>query len=299
VTLALSGFEHGALFYRDDAEFVSRVGGFVRAGLAGDEVVAVALPRPRLDLLRDSLDGDAAAVTWRDMAQVGANPARIIDVWTTTLGASQAAGRRLRGVGEPAYVGRRTAELVECTLHERLLGRAFGHGPAWRLVCPYDEEHLPPEVCANARRTHAGPGTDDEHRTAFAAALPPPSGAVLRGEFRSGDVPAVRRTVRHWAASLALSTDRVESLELAAAELATNSVRHGGGAGSVAMWTDDGAGVLEFTDTGTIDEPLTGRLLPATQDGGGRGLYLVNQLCDLVQLRSSPAGTTVRVHTWL
>ena len=299
MTVAVSGFEHDALFYRHEAEFVTRVGGFVRAGLAGDETVAVALPRPRLDLLRDSLDGDAAAVTWLDMAEIGANPARIIEVWTTTLHASLAAGRHLRGVGEPAYVGRRPAELVECTLHERLLGRAFGDGPAWRLVCPYDEEHLPPEVCAGARRTHAGPGTDDEHRTAFGAPLPPPSGAVLRGDFRVGDVPAVRRTVRHWAASLGLVPDRVESLELAAAELATNCVRHGGGAESVAMWADDGAAVLEFTDTGSVDEPLTGRLLPAPEEGGGRGLYLVNQLCDLVQLRSSPAGTTVRVLTWL
>jgi anti-sigma regulatory factor (Ser/Thr protein kinase) len=299
VTVALSGFEHDAIFYRDEEEFVARVGGFVRAGLAGGETVAVALPRPRLDRLRDSLDGDAAAVSWLDMAEIGANPARIIEVWTTTLRASLAAGRSLRGVGEPAYVGRRPAELVECTLHERLLGRAFGDGPPWRLVCPYDEEHLPPEVCAGARHTHAGPGTDAEHRTAFAAPLPPPTGAVLRGDFRAVDVPAVRRTVRHWAASLGLVADRVESLELAASELATNSVRHGGGAGSVAMWTDDGAAVLEFTDTGTIDEPLAGRLLPATQDRGGRGLYLVNQLCDLVQLRSSPAGTTVRVLTWL
>ncbi|NYJ08653.1 anti-sigma factor RsbA family regulatory protein [Petropleomorpha daqingensis] len=299
MTVALPGFEHDALFYRDDAEFTCRVGGFVRAGVAGGEVVAVALPRPRLDQLRDALGGDATTVTWLDMAEIGANPARIIDVWTTTLRASLAAGRPLRGVGEPAYVGRRPAELVECTLHERLLGRAFGDGPAWRLVCPYDEQHLPPEVIAGARRTHAGPGTDAEHRAAFAAPLPPPSGAVLRGEFSAVDVPAVRRTVRHWAASLHLPADGVEALELASAELAANSVRHGGGSGSVAMWTEDGAAVLEFTDPGTIDEPLTGRLRPAAEDDGGHGLYLVNQLCDLVQLRSSPTGTTVRVLTWL
>jgi hypothetical protein len=29
------------------------------------------------------------------------------------------------------------------------------------------------------------------------------------------------------------------------------------------------------------------------------GLYLVQQLCDLVQLRTGPGGTTVRVSTWL
>jgi anti-sigma regulatory factor (Ser/Thr protein kinase) len=296
---APAGFEHDALFYRDEAVFVAGVGCFVRAGLAADEAVAVALPRPRLDLLRDALDSDAAAVTWLDMAEIGANPARIIDVWRTTLRNALAAGRGLRGVGEPAFVGRRPAELVECALHERLIDRAFARGPAWRLICPYDERRLPAQVCADARRTHAQPGTDDDQRTAFAAPLPPPSGAVLRGDYRAGDVPAVRRTVRHWAASLGLPTDRVESLELAAAELATNSIRYGGGAGAVAMWAEDGDAVLEFTDAGTVDEPLTGRLLPSTEDVGGRGLYLVNQLCDLVQLRSSPAGTAVRVHTWL
>ena len=43
---------------------------------------------------------------------------------------------------------------------------------------------------------------------------------------------------------------------------------------------------------------LTGRLMPPLDSEGGRGVYLVNQLCDLVQLRSSDAGTTVRVLTW-
>jgi hypothetical protein len=30
--------------------------------------------------------------------------------------------------------------------------------------------------------------------------------------------------------------------------------------------------------------------------GGGRGLWLTNQLCDLVQIRSGDAGTVVRAH---
>ena len=46
-------------------------------------------------------------------------------------------------------------------------------------------------------------------------------------------------------------------------------------------------------------DPLAGRLAPGTEELDGRGLWMVNQLCDLVQLRSSAAGTTVRVHTWL
>jgi anti-sigma regulatory factor (Ser/Thr protein kinase) len=57
--------------------------------------------------------------------------------------------------------------------------------------------------------------------------------------------------------------------------------------------------VVEFSDSGHLADPLTGRLVPSLEQEGGRGVYLVNQLCDLVQLRSSPQGTTVRVLTWL
>ena len=38
---------------------------------------------------------------------------------------------------------------------------------------------------------------------------------------------------------------------------------------------------------------------PAAGRDGGRGLWMVNQLCDLVQLRSFPDGATVRVHMYL
>jgi hypothetical protein len=36
----------------------------------------------------------------------------------------------------------------------------------------------------------------------------------------------------------------------------------------------------------------------APSDGlpGGKGLWVVNQLCDLVQARTGPAGTTTRLH---
>ena len=90
----------------------------------------------------------------------------------------------------------------------------------------------------------------------------------------------------------------MEVLELAASELATNSVRHGGGRGSVALWEDAGAAVVEFTDAGRFADPLAGRLPPRPDQEGCSGLYLLQQLCDLVQVRSTDAGTTVRVSTW-
>ena len=48
-------FEHEAMFYRGDADFLAGLLPFVREGLERDEAVVVAEPGPRLDLLRDAL----------------------------------------------------------------------------------------------------------------------------------------------------------------------------------------------------------------------------------------------------
>ena len=304
-----AGFEHEALFYRGDDGFLAGLLPFVREGLERDEAVVVAEPRPRLEQLRDALGSDASSVRFLDMADIGQNPARIIGVWADTLQQHTAAGRRLRGVGEPAFVGRRDAELVECRLHELLLNHAFDDGPAWRLLCPYDEKQLPRAVTRGALHTHPVTAAVTGRRPsaayavggvpdAFATPLPPPTNAVLRGSYGAADIPATRRTVAQYARSAGLSEEQVEVLELAASELATNSVRHGGGTGTVAMWLEPGAVVVEFSDSGRVSDPLTGRLTPSLEQEGGRGVHLVNQLCDLVQLRSSDRGTVVRVVTW-
>jgi len=41
---------------------------------------------------------------------------------------------------------------------------------------------------------------------------------------------------------------------------------------------------------------MAGRRRPAADAAAGRGLWLINQLCDLVELRSGAAGTTLRMH---
>src|SRR4051794_22821664 len=319
------GFEHEALFYRGEEGFLADLVPFVLEGLAREEAVLVAEPRSRLDPLRDALADDARAVSFLDMEEVGANPARILGLWAAALEEQTRVGRTLRGVGEPAWYGRREAELVESGLHEQLLNRAFDDGPAWRLLCPYDEERLPRAVCDTAVRTHpllwtgAGRAINEDYRPdgdPVAAVLPPPQGPrpragraaaappgpggrVPRAPPRPRAGPAPRRTVAQYARSCGLTGEQVEALTLAASELATNSIRHGGGAGTVAMWVEPGAAVVEFSDAGHVPDPLTGRRPPPPDTVSGRGLYLVNQLCDLVQLRSSPGGTTVRITTWL
>ncbi len=305
----MNGFEHEALFYRDDDDFLAGLLPFVREGLERDEAVVIAEPRARLDLLRDALRDDAAALVLLDMAEVGRNPGRIIGVWDRLLREHTAAGRRLRGVGEPAYAGRRDSEFLECRLHELLLNHAFDGGTPWRLLCPYDETHLPRHVVRAALHSHPTAVTSGGRRPSpdydpgevdglFAGQLPRPTDAVLRGAYGPADIPATRRTVAQYARRSGLPDDKVEILALAASELATNSVRHGGGAGTVAMWTTPSATLVEFRDAGRLTDPLTGRLMPTLEQEGGRGVFLVNQLCDLVQLRSSTSGTSIRLTTW-
>ena len=93
-----------------------------------------------------------------------------------------------------------------------------------------------------------------------------------------------------------LPEDRREDLVLAVNELASNSVRHGGGKGTVRIRPTAGGIVCEVGDSGRLDDPLAGRVRPQLEQSGGYGLWMANQLCDLVQIRPFSDGTTVRVH---
>jgi anti-sigma regulatory factor (Ser/Thr protein kinase) len=83
---------------------------------------------------------------------------------------------------------------------------------------------------------------------------------------------------------------------LAVCEIATNALQYGGGSGEASVWSEDGAFVCEIRSAGSIPDPLVGRLRPPAGQGRGYGVWIANQLCDLVQIRSGEHGTTVRVH---
>ena len=57
----------------------------------------------------------------------------------------------------------------------------------------------------------------------------------------------------------------------------------------------DGMLVCEVEDDGYIDDALAGKRPPDPDSAGGRGLWMANQLCDLVQIRSAESGSVVRV----
>ena len=97
-------------------------------------------------------------------------------------------------------------------------------------------------------------------------------------------------------ANAGIDDDATSDFVLSINELAENSVRQASGGGQVRIWNDGEDWVVEVSDDGRLDDPLVGRRRPARAGLGGRGLWLTHQLCDLVQVRSSDRGTTVRAH---
>ena len=305
-----SGFQHEAMLYSGQEQFVDRTARFVRAGLRAGEPVLVAVIEPRAELLRRELGQDAEQVEFLDMQALGRNPARIIPAWQEWVGQNAGAGPGLRAVGEPVWAARTAAELTECEQHELLLALAFGDGPGWRLICPYDTATLAAEVVGRVCRTHALTSEGDEPRTSpeyphpettiesvRSSGLPEPGAVAHQMDFGRDHLGGVRRAVAGQAGLFGLVGQRGEDLVLVASELASNSVRHGGGEGRLRMWREGGDLVCEVRDRGYIADPLVGRRRPAIAAAeGGAGLWMTNQLCDLVQIRSSEqSGTVVRV----
>jgi anti-sigma regulatory factor (Ser/Thr protein kinase) len=303
----LEGFAHEVVFYDGAADRARALLPFIREGVDLREPVLVALPPTAIHALRDELGADAHRVQFVDIVEVGANPARIIPAWRAFVARHADAGP-MRGIGEPAWAGRRDEEMAEAHLHEALLNVVFDDGPAWRLLCPYDISRLPGWAIEEARRTH--PVVHDrgsvsaryaghEHAVAaFEARLPDPPEWAQRFPFAIGELGALRDRVHDVAIASGLPRATAEDLVLAAHELATNSVLHADGGGVLHLWRAPGALVVQVEDAGHIDDPLVGRAEPDHHAMGGRGIWMVNQLCDLVQVRSNGWGTQVRIYAW-
>jgi anti-sigma regulatory factor (Ser/Thr protein kinase) len=299
-------FRHEALIYNDAEEFLDGTVPFLRAGLEAGEPALVAVSQARTALLEDQLGGDAAAVSFADMEGLGRNPARIIPFWRQFV--EECGERPARGIGEPVWPSREHHEIDECQRHESLLNVAFGGRPAWTLLCPYDAAALDEEVLGRVAESHRqvlGQGLAEQvcgyldQVDCFAGEFPGRPPVMDELSFSRDGLPGVRRRVERAAALVGLPADRVDDLVLAASELAANSVVHGGGTGSLRLWRDGDRLVVEVEDKGVIDEPLVGRIRPDQTQLSGRGLWLANQLCDLVQIRSGMHGTCVRLHSAL
>ena len=295
---------HAALLYASMDEFVTWALRFVDGGLDEDEPVLVSAPGPEISFLRARMNGRAQRVSWADITRIGGNPGRIIPHMRAF--ASAHAGRPVRCLQKLAWPARTGAEQSEAIRHEALINLAFVAAPV-RILCTYDSGGLDPGIIRSAMSTHpvllraghTGPSSAYDARTVFPdecdRPLPrPPDGAATLA-YR-GDLAALRAFAALHASNIGLRPDRVLDLVLAVGELAANTFRHTDAGGVLAIWSAGDELVCQLQDSGHITDPLAGRHLAAADAGESHGLMIVHQVCDLVELRSGPGGTTIRLH---
>ena len=302
-------YRHESLFYRGIDDFVAGTADFVREGLALNQPVMVAVAEPRLTALRRSLGRDADRVQFADMAELGRNPALIIPAWREFT--RRAAGKPMRGIGEPIWPQRWDAEIVECQFHEALLNLAVTDTtPLW-LLCPYDVTALSEGIVAEARLSHpvmvdSGTTTSSPDYGArrhvmelFGRPLPEPTSAVTALTLAPERPDEIADLVLSRARTAGLPAQRSTKLAAAVDEVVLAGIDASDGDVRVRLWQDRSALVCEVADDGVISDPMVGRSESLSANSRERGIRLANELCDLVQVRSGAAGTAVRVHSWL
>ncbi len=248
-------------------------------------------------LLADHLASTFGTRTWNGL---GRNPARIIPEVRDFIDAYP--GRRVRYVGEPVWPGRSAAEICEAARHEALINLAFAGMPV-TILCPYDAARLPPSVVRDAERSHPAVLGNGHRAAAYAgpgisAGMRPPAAdppAAAETSFLRNRLRPLRRLVAGYAHRTGLPDERAANLVLAASEIAANTLRHTSAGGTVHIWHTEEEILCQIQDQGWITDPLAGRTR-RPPDECGHGLWVVNQLCDLVELRTGRAGTTIRMH---
>jgi anti-sigma regulatory factor (Ser/Thr protein kinase) len=300
-------FRHELYPYEGESAFLSGALSFIDDALTGGETVLIAVGADKREMLRSELTrgGSKEQVSFVDTDSLGRTPGRLIPAWQDWIAKSVSDGLPVRGISESPWEAASPPERVELRYHEWLVNLAFVKSPAWWLLCPYDTTAVEPAALESARHCHPFQLTDGAHGAnpafvdepfAFTELTAPcdPDEALRYG---AGGLAAVRGRVTTCAARHGLEGTRLRELLVAATEVAGNSVRHGGGSGTLRTWAEDGEFICEFHDAGHIDNPLAGRVRPTPRQPGGRGLWLVHQLCDLVQIRSTAEhGTTIRLH---
>jgi anti-sigma regulatory factor (Ser/Thr protein kinase) len=295
---------HLALFYRGRGEYLTVLCDLIRASRARGDAVFVAVPERQSEQVRRDLGDDSAQVALVDMAELGRNPARIIP--EILRFARSHRGQHVCCIGEPIWPGRTTAEIQEAIRHEALVNLAFRDSPV-TILCPYNSARLPSWVMADAASTHPSvvEGQQEMASTRYLRPpdLPPRCNQALprppaHAEALSycDDLRSVRSFVASRAQQAGLTSSRIPDLVLAISELAANTLCHTDSGGTVQVWQAEEEIICEVADTGQITDPLARHRAISDEELGGKGLWLVNQVCDLVRARTGQAGTTTRLH---
>jgi anti-sigma regulatory factor (Ser/Thr protein kinase) len=298
------GFRHNALVYGSQDEYLARAVPFLKEGIEAGEGAVVAHTKPGLAMMREALGADADQVRFVDVGSAYTRPARTLaayhEVWARQLQQTPT----LRAVADVQF-GSDPAEWDLWTGYEAVFNRSFAHLPAW-VICSYNANGTPDAIIEGVWQTHPEVVTDEGWnasdrfedpdellRRVTPDPLPLPE---LRSIPFGRDVEELRERLAHELVADGVAEARVLDMLLAATEVATNALQHGGGVEEVRVGRADGRFVCEIVDHGDgFDDPAAGYLAP--REGIGTGLWVARQLTWLIEFFRSPSGFTTRI--WL
>lgn len=293
---------HNALLYRTEDELVQEICRFVDVGKARGEPVLLAFAGRNLSRLRAALEPVEHA-RFQDIEELAANPSRMIP----TLGQwVEEHDRPVRVAGEVMWPGRDSHDLTEVIRHEALVNLALADAPVVTL-CAYDVSAVPASLLSAVEETHRGliePGLGWRASSTYAEPLelwenprrelPEPEQPVELPVTQ--DLSELRLQVEHSDMLEPLPRERRPDLVLAISEAAANALRYDHPPRTLRLWHNGHRVVAEVSGRGRVADPLCGRRRPCAQASRGWGLWVINQVCDLVELRHQEGRVRLRMH---
>lgn len=305
----MSVVPHTGLAYRNVDEFLAGAVPYVEAGLGSGEAVVAVTTQANITALRAALGRKAASVDffeasdWYDSQAHAAH--KYIRYWDDKQEHGFAA---LRVIGEPLNEHADAEDIARVVMLETAINGVTSAVPFLRL-CPYDLRLAGVELeCVEGAHPHMARGRDIVPSGGFigadvfmerwyAAGLTLPKSGVYETHFDGESLSGMRKSLRAVASEFGLSAGKVPDLIAAVGEAAGNAVEHGGGAGVLRVFRTARELVCDVLSAGgELRDPLRGYFLPAVGEQRGRGIWMMRQLCDWVELRPNSGGSIVRLH---
>lgn len=302
----MTGLRHEACVYNGADDFLRLTVPWIREGLeAGDPIIAVT-HRSNAEALREALGRDAGQVDLRTSDTWYLSPAKAFRGFLGFAGAHPDA-KCVRMIGEPIWpVGWGTA--VREYAHYEAVFNVIAHDSPISALCPYDAGSLPDHILDHAYSTHphvrtAASTAANEHFVEpdvycahLAAAMSEPAEPIHEIGV-TADLEGLCKTIATAAAAAGVDSDRVRALRLAVHELAANALKYADASPTVRTWTTPDSFVCEVVSQGpSLSETTAGYVPIDHRADSGRGLWLVRQLCDFVEVSSRDSRTAIRVH---
>jgi anti-sigma regulatory factor (Ser/Thr protein kinase) len=299
-----TGLRHNALVYESQDEYLARAVPFLKEGIEAGEGAIVAHTKPGLAMMREELGPYAAQVTFVDVSSAYTRPAQTLAAYHKVYAEQLQKTQTLRTVADVQF-GPDPGEWDLWTGYEAVFNRSFSHLPAW-VICSYNANGTPDPIIESVWQTHPEVIADETWNTSDRYEDPDellrrvtPAPALLP-ELRSipfgRDAEEFRERLARELAAEEVSDAKALDMIVAATEIFSNAVEHGGGVEEVRVGRADGRFVCEVLDRGPgFDDPAAGYLAP--RPGVGRGLWVARQLTWRIEFLSSPGGFTARI--WL